>query len=172
MSSLIDLIGKRFGRLTVLERAAAPENSGGSSYWHCYCDCGVSRIVRGASMRIGETVSCGCHARDQSRKRVKHGAACGKKLTPEYYSWMAMKNRCNNPKSVDFKWYGARGIKVCLRWRQFENFLADMGRRPDGMTLDRYPDLDGDYEPANCRWATRQQQSQNRRRPWIKRIAA
>jgi len=140
---LIDLTGKRFGMLTVLARAAAPEKSGGSSYWQCCCDCGVSRIIRSTSMRSGETVSCGCHSRAQSRARVKHGAACGKKLSPEYHSWTSMKNRCSNPKSPDFKWYGERGIKVCERWQQFENFLADMGRRPEGTTLDRHPGVEG-----------------------------
>jgi hypothetical protein len=82
--------------------------------------------------------------------------------SPTYRSWYAMKTRCTNPNNPDWKWYGARGIKVCDRWLDFVNFLDDMGERPEGKTLDRYPNKDGDYEPNNCRWASNDEQIKNR----------
>ena len=84
--------------------------------------------------------------------------------SPTYRSWATMIQRCTNPRVTSFPNYGARGIKVCRRWRAFKNFLADMGERPDGTTLDRFPNNDGDYAPGNCRWATKQQQAENSRK--------
>jgi hypothetical protein len=97
--------------------------------------------------------------------QVSHGEAARKTTgkTTEYSRWETMLGRCRNPNHSGFKYYGARGIKVCERWLIFENFLADIGRAPAGMTLDRYPNKDGDYEPGNVRWATPKQQSRNRR---------
>lgn len=90
--------------------------------------------------------------------------AHGMQGTPTYTSWRKMKERCHNPASDQFEWYGARGITVCQRWREsFAAFLADMGERPAGTTLDRWPDVDGNYEPGNCRWATKTQQARNTR---------
>lgn len=85
--------------------------------------------------------------------------------TPTYVSWSSMKERCNNTNHIHYKNYGGRGITVCERWDLFVNFLEDMGERPEGTTLDRYPDKDGNYEPGNCRWATWQEQNKNRRPP-------
>lgn len=95
-------------------------------------------------------------------RRLNHGHTRGRSASPTYLTWSAMLNRCTNPKQRSFAKYGARGITVCDRWRAFECFLADMGERPAGMTIDR---IDGSlgYEPGNCRWATPSQQSRNRK---------
>jgi hypothetical protein len=95
---------------------------------------------------------------------VTHGHARKGKQTGTYLSWKEMKKRCANPNQKYWKNYGGRGIRVCDRWlNSFENFLADMGERPEGTSIDRYPNNDGNYEPGNCRWATRKQQRANRR---------
>lgn len=157
-----DLSGQTFDRLTVIERTDRRVN--GSICWRCICSCGNAAIVGAADLRTGKTRSCGCLHREisielgrqQGRRNVKHGY----RNTPTYLSWRAMRRRCadlGNP------YYGGIGIKVCERWNKFENFLADMGARPFGTTLDRYPDAFGDYESNNCRWATPSQQRMNRR---------
>jgi hypothetical protein len=97
-------------------------------------------------------------------KNSKHGGAGRGRKTRAYHSWDAMIQRCTNPKTKAFKDYGGRGITICERWQHsFKNFLADMGEPPVGQTLDRFPDNDGNYEPTNCRWATRKQQNNNQR---------
>lgn len=153
---VIDLTGKKFGRLMVVERNGATKS--GNAVWLCKCDCGNESNVESSKLTSGKTKSCGCLMKDEASKRMKtHGMS----KTPTWYSWNAMVRRCTDESFEPYKRYGARGIKVCDSWMKFENFLADMGERPEGTTLDRR-DNDKGYEPGNCRWATSEEQSNNR----------
>jgi len=129
------------------------------------CDCGKIFRCREASIRSGNTKSCGCY-RDMIRSQVDHGEGTLTTETAEHRSWRAMKARCTNPHNDRFKVYGGRGIKVCLRWlRSYKNFLSDMGRKPgSAYSLDRVNN-DGNYEPSNCRWATAGQQAKHKQKP-------
>ena len=154
--------GDRFGRLVVIERVPSAYNP----RYLCRCDCGRQLEVFGGNLRSGNSRSCGCLQRELlSAQRTTHGMSARDNRT--YTTWLAMKGRCFNPHDGHhYRLYGERGITVCDRWLGpdgFANFLADMGERPDGMTLDRYPDPDGNYEPGNCRWATPAEQGRNRR---------
>lgn len=163
-----DLTGKRFGRLLVVEYAGkrivpdARKRSGVTIlYWSCLCDCGNSCIVPRACLTKKSTRSCGCLNIDTI---IARNTSHGMTDTPTHNSWRAMMERCYNPKTVSFKNYGGRGVRVCDRWHAFENFLADMGERPSvSHSLDR-SDNEKDYSPDNCTWATKKQQSRNTRR--------
>lgn len=154
----IDMTGKVCGRLTVLKFLGTGSDQ--LSRFSCRCECGKETIVTGKSLRSGNTRSCGCVRGESTRT---HGATSGLKPTRTYRSWQDMKKRCYNPKHEKYSRYGGRGIIVCERWiDSFENFLADMGERPLGMTIDRWPNKDGNYEPGNCRWSTQKTQTNNR----------
>ena len=157
---MFDLTGQKFGRLTVQEFAG---RKGSNYYWNCTCDCGNNTKTQGGALRNGSAKSCGCYNKEQSSKaHTVHGQAKDGVKTKEYSCWQRMKDRCYNINDKSYKNYGGRGIQVCERWHKFESFFEDMGRCPKGRSLDR-KDNDGDYCKANCRWATNEEQYNNKR---------
>ena len=159
MPKTID-IGKRFHRLTVTGKA--PSRDG--TFWVCLCDCGQTKVIGGGALRSGSTKSCGCWRRDRiAQANTKHGSAKRGQKTRTFRTWMSMIERCTTPTHHAYKNYGGRGITVSDRWMSYPNFLADMGERPKGKSIDRINN-DGNYEMKNCRWATRKQQANNTRR--------
>lgn len=163
MPRFIDRTGEVFGRLTVISRA-----TGSPTRWNCRCSCGTECVVISGNLQSGGTTSCGCAQREATAAsntvRVKHGFARGHKPSPEWRSWKSMQDRCYLPSNPNYRHYGGKGIEVCDRWLGrdgFKNFFADMGARPPGKTLDRFPNGAGNYEPGNCRWATAKEQTAN-----------
>lgn len=169
--STVNLLDKKFHRLLVVAKAPSRNQR---AYWLCVCDCNKSVEVTTSSLTTGNTKSCGCWKRqiasEKARKQsFKHGHSGGvitnSRASLTYRSWTSMLTRCNNPKATQYYNYGGRGITVCDRWQGvdgFSNFLADVGERTKGNTLDRI-DVNKNYEPGNCRWSTPQVQMKNRR---------
>jgi hypothetical protein len=157
-------VGEVFGRLVVTGEDDSHHHPGGkvSHKVRVRCACGEVRSVYERSLRSGVTKSCGCLQRDKAREG-KHALKHGFSSTSTYHTWNAMIGRCLKPTHRAFKHYGGRGIRVCDRWKTFLNFLADMGERPKGLTLDRV-DNDGHYQPENCRWTTQFVQCSNQRK--------
>lgn len=159
MPNLLDLTGRRFGRLTVRARAA---NDGKQVRWECACDCGATKLV--PASYLGRSVqSCGCLRRETARATMQtHGHTLRRKVPRWYKAWSEMRRRCEDASRPSWPNYGGRGIVVCERWQDADAFYADMGEAPPGASLDRI-DSNGNYEPGNCRWADDYAQANNKR---------
>lgn len=150
-----DITGQRYGRLVVQGPVAAIKRK---YHWHCICDCGTSCEVSMYNLKNGNTKSCGClHKQIVSATIAKTNLTHSHSFSKTYESWIGMKSRCNNPNASNYHNYGGRGIAVCDSWSDFENFLADMGERPEGTSIGRI-NVNGNYEPTNCRWETAKEQ--------------
>lgn len=163
MSAFKDLTGQTINGIKVLRLHS---RGGGRAIWVFLCQCGAEFSAPSNRVKSGNTKSCGCLAeasrRSTENKYVKHGHNRPGRVSREYNSYTSMKTRCLNKNSPNYCNYGGRGIRICQRWLDgFENFLEDMGNRPPGKTLDRI-NVDGDYEPSNCRWATLSEQQRNK----------
>lgn len=163
LGKFINRVGFTYGDLKVTRLISRSSRVGNKkTLWECICKCGAISNYTASNLETGNSTCClTCRA----NKGIIHGHAIRENTSPEYRSWQSMRTRCTNENSEVYSYYGGRGITICDRWlASFENFLADMGLRPDiSYSLDRI-DVNGNYEPTNCRWATRSIQSYNRRK--------
>ncbi len=159
-TNFVNITGSIFGKLTVLGYAGKELTTNGNPhhYWFCKCECGNVTKVVACSLKAGKSNSCGCLSFWFNNKPAK--TRVDGKRRKIYSIWVGMRQRCENPKNKRFKYYGARNITVCERWKSFENFLADMGDKPEGLSLDRIDNNKGYYK-ENCRWATQKVQCNN-----------
>jgi len=161
----LELEGQTFGRLTAVKFI---KKSSQKSFWLCRCACGNFVTVRTDSLTRGVTKSCGCYQSESVSKRMKefpNSRTHGRSRSPVYRTWDGIIQHCTNPNTKGFKYWGGRGVKVCDKWKTFEGFFEDMGERPNGLTIHRINPF-GNYEPSNCKWATYEEQNNNRRDNW------
>lgn len=162
MVRFVCLVGQKFARLTVISRTHSKNKK---ACWECQCECGKTVFARTGDLKSGNTKSCGCLRSDRIKTNsYKHGHGRTNALSPTYQSYTQMLTRCRNPNRNNWQNYGGRGITVCQEWQNsFESFLKDMGERPSLQhSIDRI-DVNGNYEPSNCRWANKKDQGRNKR---------
>lgn len=161
MRATLDLTGRVYARLTVVCRTGTDKF--GNSVWLCRCSCGSMASADSNKLRTGHKQSCGCLLADRNRElRTTHGLTKNEASPPTYTAWVNMTQRCTNPNATNWKNYGGRGITINDRWRSFDNFLADMGEKPPGKTLERRDNNKG-YGPDNCCWGALAEQRLNKR---------
>lgn len=155
----INISGQRFGRL--IATAFAGTNSNRNALFYCLCDCGKTTIARSIDLRNRHTNSCGCYMQDQtSIANTTHGHTVGGR-SDEYKTWIAMRRRCNDPSTDNYKYYGGRGIKLCKEWENFDAFYKDMGPKPTNLHSIERRNVNGNYQKDNCYWATKIEQMNN-----------